>query len=155
MTRYVVACAGGGFLWHRSTKPHTQAKQMPWQTWWLYLRYTLSFFSLDFLNKIFKTFYCFCIFTFWTSYVDKVSRKDFFSPRHNSPQWANASSLSRIHDHTQTHHTRYDSSGRVISPTQRETSTWEHTTFTRDKLPCPRRDSNPQSQQPSDRKPTH
>jgi hypothetical protein len=27
-------------------------------------------------------------------------------------------SLSRIHDHTQTHHTRWDSSGRVISPTQ-------------------------------------
>jgi len=35
------------------------------------------------------------------------------------PQWAKASSLSRIHDHTQTHHTRQDSSGRVISPTQR------------------------------------
>ena len=35
------------------------------------------------------------------------------------PQWANASSLSRIHDHTQTHHTRYDSSGRMISPSQR------------------------------------
>jgi hypothetical protein len=31
-----------------------------------------------------------------------------------------------------------------------ETSTWEHATFTRDKLPCPRRDSNPQSQQPRD-----
>jgi len=34
-------------------------------------------------------------------------------------QWARASSLSRIHDHTQTHHTRYKSSGRVISPSQR------------------------------------
>jgi hypothetical protein len=30
-----------------------------------------------------------------------------------------APSLSRLHDHTQTHHTRYDSSGRVISPLQR------------------------------------
>jgi hypothetical protein len=29
-----------------------------------------------------------------------------------------ASSLSRIHDHTQTHRTRYDFSGRVISPTR-------------------------------------
>jgi hypothetical protein len=29
-----------------------------------------------------------------------------------------ASSLLRIHDHTQTHHTHYDSSGRVIGPTQ-------------------------------------
>ena len=35
------------------------------------------------------------------------------------PQWAKASSLSRLHDHTQTHHTWQDSSGRVISPTQR------------------------------------
>jgi len=28
-----------------------------------------------------------------------------------------------------------------------ETSTWQHTTLTREKYPCPRRDSNPQSQQ--------
>jgi len=35
------------------------------------------------------------------------------------PQWAKVSSLSRIHDHTQTHHSRYDSSGRVIRPSQR------------------------------------
>ena len=27
-----------------------------------------------------------------------------------------------------------------------ETSTWQHTTLTRDRHPCPRRDSNPQSQ---------
>ena len=27
----------------------------------------------------------------------------FFLPRHNSPQWAKASSLSRLRDHTQTH----------------------------------------------------
>ena len=36
-----------------------------------------------------------------------------------APQWARASSLSRLHDRTQTHHSRQDSSGRVISPTQR------------------------------------
>jgi hypothetical protein len=35
------------------------------------------------------------------------------------PQWAKASSLLRIHDHIQTHHTGEDSSGRVIIPTQR------------------------------------
>jgi hypothetical protein len=35
-----------------------------------------------------------------------------------------------------------------------ETSTWQHTTFTRDRHPCPRRDSNPQSQQASGRRPT-
>ena len=35
-----------------------------------------------------------------------------------------------------------------------ETSTWQHTTLTTDRHPCPRWDSNPQSQQASGRKPT-
>ena len=35
-----------------------------------------------------------------------------------------------------------------------ETSTWQHTTFTRDQHPCPQRDSNPQSQQANGRRPT-
>ena len=35
-----------------------------------------------------------------------------------------------------------------------ETSTWQHTTFTTDKHPCHRWDSNPQSQQVSGRRPT-
>jgi hypothetical protein len=35
-----------------------------------------------------------------------------------------------------------------------ETSTWQHTTLTRYKHSCPRRDSNPQSQQASGRTPT-
>jgi len=35
-----------------------------------------------------------------------------------------------------------------------ETSTWQHTTFTKDKDPCPRRDSNPQSQQANGRRHT-
>jgi hypothetical protein len=46
---------------------------------------------------------------------------------------------------------RYDTSGRVISPT--ETSTRKRTTLTRDRHPCARRDSIPQSQQPSGRRP--
>jgi hypothetical protein len=29
-----------------------------------------------------------------------------FFPWHKSPQWARSSSLSRLHDHPQTHHTR-------------------------------------------------
>ena len=40
-------------------------------------------------------------------------------PWRNIRQWAKASSLSRIHDHTQTHHALWDSSEWVISPTQR------------------------------------
>ena len=35
-----------------------------------------------------------------------------------------------------------------------EISTWQHTTLTTDSHPCPRQDSNPQSQQASDRRPT-
>jgi len=35
-----------------------------------------------------------------------------------------------------------------------ETSTWQHTTLTIDRHPCPRSDSNPQSQQASSRRPT-
>jgi len=35
-----------------------------------------------------------------------------------------------------------------------ETSTWQHTTLTTDKYPCPRWDSNPQSQEASGWRPT-
>jgi hypothetical protein len=35
-----------------------------------------------------------------------------------------------------------------------ETSTWQHTTLTRDRHPCRRRDSNPQSQRVNSRRPT-
>ena len=36
-----------------------------------------------------------------------------------------------------------------------ETSTWQHTTLTLDKYPCPQWDSNPQSEQASGRRPTY
>ena len=42
--------------------------------------------------------------------------KLIYLPQRNSPYWAKASTLSRLRDHTQTHHTRLDSSWRVISP---------------------------------------
>jgi len=35
-----------------------------------------------------------------------------------------------------------------------DTSTWQHTTLTRDRCPCTRRNSNPQYQQASGRRPT-
>jgi len=35
-----------------------------------------------------------------------------------------------------------------------QTSTWQHITLTRDRHPCPRWDSNPQSHQASGRRPT-
>jgi len=48
-----------------------------------------------------------------------VNLGTFFFPSHDSPYWAKASSFSRLHVHTQTHHSRQDSSGRVTSPTQK------------------------------------
>ena len=59
---------------------------------------------------------------------------------------------TQTHAQTHTHtHKRYDSSGRGIGPSQ--TSTWQNTTFTRDRHPWPRRNSNPHSQQASGRWP--
>jgi hypothetical protein len=48
-----------------------------------------------------------------------IVEKTIFFIMAKQPKWDKASSLLRIYDHTQTHHTRQDSSGRVISLTQR------------------------------------
>jgi len=66
---------------------------------------------------------------------------------------ARASSLLRLHDHTQTHHSLYNSSGRVISPVQRRPPA-QHIARTTDRHPCPRRNSKPQSQHVSGHRPT-
>jgi hypothetical protein len=50
---------------------------------------------------------------------------------------------------SQTHHTPQYSSGQLIGPTQKPL-----TTLTRNRHPCPRRDSNPQSKQVNGRRPT-
>jgi len=42
----------------------------------------------------------------------------------------------------------------IRDPSVAETSTWRHITLTRERHPCPWRDSNPQSQQASWRRPT-
>ena len=64
------------------------------------------------------------------------------------------SSFWRFLDHTQ----RRTTVGRTPldewSARRTETSTWQHTTLTTDKHPCPRWDSNLRSQQASGRRPT-
>jgi len=55
--------------------------------------------------------------------------------------------------HTTTHHSRYNSSGRVISSTQRPLPDNTQHSQT-DKHPCPRWDLNPRSQQANGRRPT-
>jgi len=59
--------------------------------------------------------------------------------------------LNDTHTHTHTH-----SVGLLWTRDQSfaETSTWQLPTFTGNRYPCPRRDSNPQSQQVSGRIPT-
>jgi hypothetical protein len=70
-----------------------------------------------------------------------------FLPWLSSPQWAKASLLSRIHYHIL---------GLLWASDQPDakTCTSQHTTLTTDRQPRPRRDSNQQSQQASDRRPT-
>ena len=79
----------------------------------------------------------------------------FFSPvalRSDSASWPPLTGL-RDHNHW-THRTRYDSSGGVISPTQRPLpNNTQHSQQT-DIHSCHRPDSNPQSQQASGRRPT-
>jgi len=65
----------------------------------------------------------------------------------NSVSWP---PLTGLHDHTLTHHTRYDSSGRVLSR-YRELYLSTHNSHNRH--PCRRRDSNPQSQRACGRRP--
>jgi hypothetical protein len=58
---------------------------------------------------------------------------------------------------SQSHSLRHTSLGRAPLTSDQpdaETSTWQHTTFTRERHPCPRRDSNPQYQQANGRRPT-
>jgi hypothetical protein len=65
----------------------------------------------------------------------------------DGPQWARASSLSRLHDHTQLDTPHPVGLSWTSDRPGAETSTWQRTTLTRDRHPCHRRDSNLQSQQ--------
>jgi hypothetical protein len=100
-------------------------------------------------------------FTQWTKVkrfnVNLVGIKKllvFTSVWGNSPQWAKASSLSRNLDHTQMDKPHLVWLFWTSDQPDTETATWQHKTFTRQRHPCPRRDSNPQSQQASVRRPT-
>jgi hypothetical protein len=76
----------------------------------------------------------------------------FFFYGSTAPSRSRLPHFSRLHDHTQTHHTRYDSSGRGTSQSQRPLlDNTQHSLG--DRHPCLLRDSNPQSQQASGRRP--
>ena len=64
----------------------------------------------------------------------------------NDPQLARASSFTRFLDHIQDAPQSVGLPWMSDQPVS-ETSTWQHTTLTTNKHPCPPWDSNPQSQQ--------
>jgi hypothetical protein len=70
----------------------------------------------------------------------------------NSPSWARAPSLPWLHSHTQMHHTVVGQLSTSDRP-DAKTPMWQHTTITRDIHPCPRWDSDSQSQQANDSRP--
>ena len=70
------------------------------------------------------------------------------SLRRNSPTRARAASFSQFLDHTQWH-TTVSKTPLDEGSARAETSTWQQTTFTRDRHSCRRRDSNTQPQQAS------
>jgi hypothetical protein len=69
-------------------------------------------------------------------------------------KWARDSSYSRLHDHTQLDTPHWVGLLWTSDQPDADTSTWQHTTHKRDRHLCSRRDSNPQSQQDSGRRPT-
>jgi hypothetical protein len=80
--------------------------------------------------------------------------KSIFSPLAQQPLVEQDPSLSWFHNHI--HLDTPHSVGLLWTSDQpdAETSTWKHTTLSRDRHPCPRRDSNQQYQQASGRIPT-
>ena len=65
-------------------------------------------------------------------------------PWHNNLWRASAPSMLRLHDHTQVHHTRWDSSGQVISPTKRPLrDNTQHSQETNNHVPGGIRTRNP------------
>jgi hypothetical protein len=84
---------------------------------------------------------------------NKFGTKSFSPYGSTAPRGPRPPHFSRLRDHT------LDTPQSVGLPWTSdqlvaETSTWQHTTLTRDRHPCLRRDSNPQSQQASGRRPT-
>ena len=54
----------------------------------------------------------------WILLYEYFTNSNFFLSMTQQPNWAMTSTVSELHDHTQTHHPQYNSSGRVISPSQ-------------------------------------
>jgi hypothetical protein len=96
-----------------------------------------------------KEWYLMVIWGQWLSFLTRQFPPSTPSWR-NSPWWARSFSLSRLHNHTLS----ACSVGLLwtIDQPNAETSTWQHTQHLQETMP--RRDSNPQSQETSGRRPT-
>jgi len=70
-----------------------------------------------------------------------------------APQWPRASWFTKFLDHTQTHHIRWDSSGRVISPSQKHLpDITQHSQQTDIHAPGEIRTHNPRKRTAADRR---
>jgi len=67
-------------------------------------------------------------------------------PSGPGPPYFRCFTVTLTHSYTHTHTPQSLGILRTNGQPDAETSTWQHTTLTRDRQPCPRRDSNPQSQ---------
>ena len=123
----------------------------------------ISFSSLS-INKIVIYVWCFCFFIEFSPALNQVLKLTFNSLHSalNSPPpslWrcgptrAMTSSFLRFLDHTRRRSTVIRTPLDAWSVRRRD-PTWQHTTLTTDRHPCPRWDSKPQSQQASGRRPT-
>ena len=96
--------------------------------------------------KISLWHHCFVILTY-----ARQANKYFFSPRRNSPPVSqDLLFIEASRSHSDSPHSvgLLWTSDRPVA----ENSTWQHTTLTRHRHPCPRQDSNQQSQPPSGRR---
>jgi len=117
------------------------------ESWWCHINYSTALRRWGCLsNKLLdrpKVQHFLC--TRWNDYL--------LSFHAQQPWKARTSSLSRIHDHIQLNTPQSVGLLWTSDQSDAETSTWQHTTLTRDRYLCPRRDSNPHSQQSSRRIP--
>ena len=142
------------FRVHRERLRHVENEDRLGKVYVLCQRFTPR--AILFVMAVFKTFcavrFGFCVKELhFHSFGLKFNYLFVFGA--TAPQWARASSFTRFLDQ---HNDAPQSVGLLWTSDQlvAEASTWQHTTFTRNRHPCPRWDSNPQSQQTSGRRPT-
>ena len=110
------------------------------------ISYILRYNIIKCIQFDFNKHFCFC--SWYQTQFTAIMRHNIllYQLLHSAlaPSGARASSLSRLHDHFHTHHTKQVSSGRVISPSQRPLpDNTQHSLQTEIHAPGGIRNSNP------------